>query len=434
MKALIQWLVIGSFYCSLPLQAQQTPFKIVMGADCHVGLLDHQANELLATEYATIREQSIGNDWLITAENKAGQAYFLYQQSKLIPLTYGKVEKLNEQLLKIGDRGRYGLINTVGKGIALAQYDAIESAGHLYALTLTKQGYGVLDNEGKAILANKYRSILYWEQGGFWAKKSTSFQWFDEKGKAVKEANYDAVQLSKAVLPICAVSKNGQWGVLNNQNELVVPCEYKEVVLLAMGGIAVQKNQKWTLLDMQGNPLLKQSFAAIVALDRYAVLAEKGEKQVILNNSGKELLKLSKKGGVYLGNGWFSVPTQNGTVQIFDIPNQQLLPHTFDAIQHQPEDWAGVLIQKDKKWGWLGFDGKIAIQPTFVDVNPYLNGTILVEDDYKKLGLLNSKGKQLLPCAYISIVPKHSFFKVQQTGKPAYYVNENNQMVDCQVF
>lgn len=434
MKALIQWLVIGSFYCSLPLQAQQTPFTIFMGADCHVGLLDNQGKELLAAEYATIHEQSIGNDWLITAENKAGQTYFLYQQSKLAPLTYGTVEKLNEHLFKVGDRGRFGLINTAGRGIALSQYDAIESAGHLYALTLTKQGYGVLDNDGKGILANQYINIQYWEQSGFWAQKSTTFQLFDEKGKAVKDASYDAVQVPTEALPICAVSKNGQWGVLNNENKLVVPCEYAQVMLLEMGGIAVRKDNKWTLLDMEGNKLLKQSFEAIVALGSYAVLAKKGGKQLILNNSGKELLMLAKDGGTYLGNGWFSVPTQKEAVQIFDIPNQKLLPQTFDAIQHQEEKWAGVLVQKDKKWGWLGFDGKIVIQPTFVEVNPYLNGTILVEDEHKKLGLLNTKGKQLLPCAYISIVPKHSFFQVKQTRQPAYFVNENNQVIDCQVF
>jgi len=271
-----------------------TVLKKVYQDDCLVGLVDVNSKEVLRTEFSTIEMTSIGNDYLLTAKSKTQMHYFLYQENKMTPLPYHKVEKLNDRLLKVSKDGVYGIINTEGKGVLLISYQEIIPAGTSGMITVLDDAYGAATMEGQRILPNKYAALKYWAMGGFWALKEGNYQLYDNNGQKVGARVCDMVRVPTADLPVCGVLKDKKWGLVNQKNELILDFQYKDILLLDAGLIAVlQKDKKWSLLDVKGKKATEKNYDVVLpsAHPQYITVVE-GNQLGLMNAAGKLVLPI----------------------------------------------------------------------------------------------------------------------------------------------
>lgn len=419
------------FFLNFVAQAQNTPPFLLKSRNCAWGLQDISKKEIIfPIQYNSITYTPVGKDWLIEAKESGKTNYFLYQEGKFIPLAYSLVEKLNDRLLKVGEKGLYGAVNTEGKGVLVLNYKNILPAGNEFLTTILNQKYGIVGIDGKQILPNHYLQISHWEMGGFWAMSDKQLQLYDLTGKIVSGAIYDAVKPS-AIMPFCAVSKDGKWGIIDSKNKTILPFQNDGIDLMEGGLVAVLKDQKWQLMDEKGQKKSKQSYEKIQNLSTQFILVVQKEKKGLLDQKGNIVLEPIYQEIYDVGNNWVAVSEGTG-FKIYDINKKTFLTHQFESVKFgkKEEDWTGILFQQNQKWGWLDFNGNILITPIYTQAAPSM-GNILVTGDNQMVGLINPQGQPILPLEYKSISPYNGFFKVKKAMGAWFYVNEKNEEVPC---
>jgi hypothetical protein len=408
--------------------------KKVYQDNCLVGLVDANSKEILRTEFSTIETTSIGNDWLLTAKSKTQLHYFLYQEDKVTPLPYAKVEKLNDRLLKVSKDGIHGAVNTNGKGVLLINYQEIVPAGTTALITVLEDAYGAATIEGQTILPNKYAALKYWSMGGFWGLKDGDYQLYNHKGQKIGTTVCDIVRVPKADLPVCGVRKDKKWGLVNLKNELILDFQYKNILLLDAGLIAVlEKNEKWSLLDLKGKKATEKTYDLVLpSVHAQYIKVVKGAQFGLMNAVGKLVLPVKYQKIDYVGHNWFAVE-ENGSIKLFNLKTQQFTEQIFQKFLNAVDDknWKGFLVQEETQWKWFDFEQGLQTTFAFKNVSRTSSGVVLVENEKHQLGVFSGQGVLILPMEYQAITPKDDFFRVKKIGLDWYFANKENEQVNC---
>jgi hypothetical protein len=425
---------ICTLFAAVSLAQENTTLKKIYQDKCLVGLVDANSKEVLRTEFTTIETTSIGNDYLLTAKSKTQMHYFLYQENKVTPLSYNKVEKLNDRLLKVRKDGVYGAVNTDGKGVLLLNYQEIVTAGTSAMITLLEGAYGAVTIEGQRILPNKYAALKYWSMGGFWGLKDGAYQLYAHNGKKIGATSYDLVRVPTANLPVCAVQKDKKWGLINPKNELILDVQYEQVELLGAGLVAVLgKDKKWSLLDLKGEKVTKKTYDGVLPSKQtqYVTVVE-GSQYGLMSSTGKLVLPVQYQAVHYMGHNWVAVQ-ENEVFKLFHLKTQKFNKQVFQKFLSQGAhtNWNGFLVQEEKKWKWFDFEQGLQSTFAFKNVSRTASGVVLVENETQQLGVFSGQGILMLPIEYQGITPKDDFFRVKKTGLDWYFVNQENAPVDC---
>jgi len=425
---------ICTLFAAVSWAQQDLPLKKVYQDNCLVGLVDANSKEILQTVFSTIETTSIGNDWLLTAKSKTQLHYFLYQEDKVTPLPYAKVEKLNDRLLKVSKDGIHGAVNTNGKGVLLINYQEIVTAGTTALITVLEDAYGAATIDGQTILPNKYAALKYWSMGGFWGLKDGDYQLYDYKGQKIGTTICDIVRVPTANLPVCGVRKDKKWGLVNLKNELILDFQYKNILLLDAGLIAVlEKNKKWSLLDLKGKKATEKTYDLVLpsAHAQYIKVVE-GNQFGLMNAAGKLVLPVQYQKIDYVGHNWFAVE-ENGSIKLFNLKTQKFTEQVFQQFLNAVDDknWKGFLVQEEAQWKWFNFEQGLQTTFSFKNVSRTSSGVVLVENEKHQLGVFSGQGILILPMEYQAITPKDDFFRVKKIGLDWYFVNKNNTQVDC---
>jgi hypothetical protein len=426
--------LICTFFAAVSWAQENPRLKKVYQDNCLLGLVDENSKEVLPTEFSTIETTPVGNDYLLTAKNKTQLRYFLYQENKVTPLPYAKVEKLNDRLLKVSKDGIYGAVNTDGKGVLLINYQEIVPAGTTALITVLEDAYGAATIEGQTILPNKYAALKYWSMGGFWGLKDGDYQLYDYKGKKIGATSCDIVRVPTANLPVCGVRKDKKWGLVNLENELVLDFKYKNMLLLDAGLIAVLgTNKKWSLLDLKGKKTTEKSYDLILpSVHAQYIKVVEGNKIGLMNAAGKLVLPVKYQKIDYVGHNWFAVEA-DGSVKLFHLKTQEFTEQVFQKFLSSVDnkDWKGFLVQEENQWKWFDFERGLQSTFAFKNVSRTSSGVVLVENEKQQLGVFSGQGVLILPMEYQAITPKDDFFRVKKIGLDWYFVNKDNKTVDC---
>lgn len=425
---------ICTFFAAVSWAQEDADLIKVYQENCLVGLVDVNSKEVLPATFSTIETTSIGNDWLLTAKSKTQLHYFWYQENKVTPLPYGKVEKLNDRLLKVSKDGIYGAINTDGKGVLLINYQEIVTAGTAAIITVIEDAYGAATLEGQTILPNKYAALKYWSMGGFWGLKDGDYQLYNNKGEKIGTTVCDIVRVPTAALPICGVRKDKKWGIVNRKNELILDFQYKNILLLDAGFIAVlEKDKKWSLLDLKGEKIAEKTYDLVLpSVHSQYIKVVEGNQFGLMNTAGKLVLPVQYQKIDYLGHNWFAVE-ENGSVKLFNLKTQKFTTQSFQKFLNAVDNkhWKGFLIQEENQWKWFDFEGGLQSTFTFKNVSRTSSGVVLVENEKHQLGVFSGQGRLILPMEYQAITPKDDFFRVKKIGLDWYFVNLENERMDC---
>jgi hypothetical protein len=415
--------------------AQENPsLKKIYQENCLVGLVGANSKEVLATEFSTIETTSVGNDWLLTAKSRTQMHYFLYQENKVTPLPYTKVERLNDRLLKVSKDGVYGAVNTDGKGVLLINYQEIVPAGASAIITVKEDAYGAATIEGQTILPNKYAALKYWSMGGFWGLKDGDYQLYSHKGQKVGTTICDIVRVPTGDLPVCGVRKDKKWGIVNLKNELILDFQYKNILLLDAGLIAVlEKDKKWSLLDLKGKKAIEKTYDLVLpSVHAQFIKVVEGDQLGLMNATGKLILPVKYQKIDYVGHNWFAVE-ENGLIKLFNLKTQKFTEQVFQKFLNAVDNknWKGFLVQEEDQWKWFNFEQGLQTTFAFKNVSRTSSGVVLVENEKHQLGAFSGEGILILPMEYQAITPKDDFFRVKKIGLDWYFVNEENERVEC---
>ncbi|KHD04738.1 hypothetical protein PN36_28660 [Candidatus Thiomargarita nelsonii] len=189
---------------------------------------------------------------------------------------------------------------------------------------------------------------------------------------------------------VAAVKKNGQWGLIDTENNWVLSPTYQNVGWCQEGYLPVMRNDLWGIINHKG--VLVQSI-------RYQKILDCSEQRCAV--------KLDDKWGYVIPNGWMIIRPQYDTVNKFregyaavKKGNKWLLINRYNKAQYRlsakklysPSEGLSTFQDNNNKRGFINIHGKIVIPSQFQGVRMFSEGLAAVYNG-KKWGFIDSRGK-----------------------------------------
>lgn len=225
---------------------------VFIAADNKMGLADKSGKIRLAPSYDCLELTEDGKYALVIQEDRKG----LYDTNgkEILPVEYTFISSLRWESSS-GGLGDYG---DFVSGMDTDPYLLVQKDGK----------YGVTDKKGRFICNLKYKQIV-------WPDAPDEGIWFCEREDGIDIVEYrtqttlqvDCERSWPSMDSYCSIRRNGKWGVVNRDGELIVDTIYdeipnqsdRELYSLTVDGstdLAVIKDGKYGMIDFEGNVLL----------------------------------------------------------------------------------------------------------------------------------------------------------------------------------
>ncbi|HOX83458.1 MAG TPA: WG repeat-containing protein [Chryseolinea sp.] len=159
----------------------------------------------------------------------------------------------------------------------------------------------------------------------------------------------------------------------------------------------IKQGELWGYLDSKGHVAIPTKFEEAIEFNGGFGVAKLGEKYFVLNTKGEEF--------------------------IIDVAGILDMKHFSESL--------APFRAADKKFGFIGTDGKVAIQAQFQSVGYFNNGLAWAKSDDGVLGYINSKGEWVIKPKFDAgkDFDKESGLARVKTGKEWAYVNKAGTLV-----
>lgn len=236
---------------------------------------------------------------------------------------------------------------------------------------IVKKGlFGLIDENGKEVLACEYDSITPYKYGCRIIRKDSKFGSVDIDGRIIKPCSFsDARRLSDDYI---AFKMNDRWGIVNHEGKEMTQFKYEDISpMFATDSACVTKYDGfWGVTDYQGNTLIPYKYDEIW----YKA------------GSTASVVKLSDKYGLY------------------NSKNEEVLPCEYGRMF--PDSSKYVTVEKGDSYKTIRKalveteTGKIIIPFEYLDMGNYSEGLLAVEDLNEKWGFIDLKRNTIIPFTY----------------------------------
>lgn len=307
-------------------------------------------------ELTAVRELNLDLSGLIKTDNLTGHLLPVLNHSKgtvkLINTEGETVVKESEYIQKVDQFMEYG-----PRGSLHARYTKAGKNEPLVLALSYKGGQvtAVYNHRGKLLTAIPGDRHFVYNQHGYIDYQDNHFGFRDHRGNLVLEHEYDLILLDWLRLNLRS-SKAGT----NEEYLIIIKDGYEGVANSRDGSILIKPEYK---------SIKRESLIG----DNDIFKAEKNEVFYIYNKNGKLLFKLD-----------------------------------YDDVKRPAE--ARIAIKKDNKWGFIGSDGRIVIEPIYEKAENFFNGYSKVKQG-GKWGLIDKAGN-------ITVEPQFEKLTLRLWGTP----------------
>lgn len=233
------------------------------------------------------------------------------------------------------------------------------------------------------------------------------------------------------------VIKKEKYGVINRNNEIVVPLVYDHIdryLFKKYGYSVARKKDKSGIINLKGETIVPFVYTYISAAPwnfkhGYAIVTIYEEdtpkgKRGMINLKGEVILPIVYDRIKYLNKG-YSLIEQDKKQGIVNKKGQITVPlGTYDWINEQTENKGFISVYKDKKEGTIRLDGKVIHQPIYNNIDTDFETDFSVISKDEKYGIINRKRKIITPLIYDYIYEE---FKNGYAVVLKYDENNNNK-------
>ena len=136
----------------------------------------------------------------------------------------------------------------------------------------------------------------------------------------------------------------GKWGIIDNQDRIVIPPEYENIQLGKYYHLGINEEGKFALIALDGKRLSNFIFEEIQAIADETGIIE--SEYLVAKHNGK-----------------WGVVRPNGEI---------VLP--FEHEQLGPESEGFIAFRQGSKWGFMDLTGKVIFAPIYSEVQPFSSG------------------------------------------------------------
>ena len=363
------------------------------------GIYYISGKQCIPIEYDDIK-RLYTNYWLTTKNGKVGLCWS--NGNQIFPTNYKDIsilrrEKYGKYDFFIVKKDKYTILDSDGKAIFPTQYDEIRQHNDYYILK-NSSGTDCLFNSGELVkgITINYYDIPFFHQENGQTKKYYNFKkgdlWgiIDKDGRIRISAQYQKyLQLVNHLdenSPIRLIAYNkGKCGIINFENQIVLPFEYHRIMKTALGYIIeVETTEGRQLFNLQSNRIITPFYY---------------EEST------------SNANYIYLSKAHFKTP--------FDPQKEQIiLPWEYSTVYNIPGSY-NFAVKKDGLFGVVNSENKVLVPFIYEDMISTNRPNMLVITKNNQYGIIDINNKLLYGMTDNRIEVHRDYFelKVPKTNK-----------------
>ncbi len=356
----------------------------VLNNDNKMGVIDRSGNIIIDANYEDVKIPNPEKP--LFACYNGDVVEILNANNEKILTDFEKVEPIRlesiasdlmyeKSVLKYLENGKYGLVSFDGKKITKPIYDEITGLPYKEGELLVKQNekYGVINIKGNKLIKIEYDKIEvdgYYEESGYkyagyiisnTTEEGYRYGYIDYKGKLVLEPEYNElsriVEISDNENAYLLCAKNGQFGVMKNEKE-IVPNEYQSIEYDENNQLlVVEKSKKYGISTLEGNLIVPAQYNSIDITGIY-LYAQNDQGTTVYNSNGTEA----------------NIDT-----------NMAILNTENEKYKIRIDNTNGT------KYGVIGKDGEQIIEEKYNYIEYLYDRYFIVSDENSKLGVIDDK-------------------------------------------
>ena len=332
--------------------------------DGKYGLIDYSGKEILKTEYDEIKSiKGTTNSLLISKDNKYGLADNL--GNIVIKTEYTNIKAISENYksgyIVIDENGKQGVIDFDGKVVLANVYEDIKQID-LAGMYVVKQDaiWKLIDKTTKTILENNFDEIKEVNGDNIVYVKDKKYGVKNKAGADVLQASYD--NLSYTFSSYYIAKKDNQYGVIKlEENETVLGFEYSKIEYVKGADIfEAEKNSSANTFII--NNAFEQKLEGIIS----EINVNGGYMRVRVNGEYKFYnFKFEEKSAadcLTLNNLFLS--KKNGKYGYCDKNGNVVVDYIYDDATEQNK-YGYCAVKKDGAWGSLDSKGNVVATPAY---------------------------------------------------------------------
>ena len=338
------------------------------------GIYYISGKQCIPIEYDDIK-RLYTNYWLTTKDGKVGLCWS--NGNQIFPTNYKDISILRREEYGKFDffivkKDKYTILNSHGKAIFPTQYDEIRQHNDYYILE-NSSGTDCLFNSGelvKGITINYYDTPFLHQENGqtkkyYNFKKGDLWGIIDEDGRIRISAQYQKyLQLVNHLnenSPIRLIAYNkGKCGIINFENQIVLPFEYHRIMKTALGYIIeVETTEGRQLFNLQSNRIITPFYYEESTSNTNYIYLSKAHFQTPFDPQKEQIILPWEYSTVYNipGSHNFAVK-KDGLFGVVNSENKVLVPFIYeDMISTNRPNM--LVITKNNQYGIIDINNKL---------------------------------------------------------------------------
>lgn len=300
-----------------------------------------------------------------------------------------------ENILKIKQNGKYGLIDLNGKELLQPEYDEITVlSGIANSIIIKKDGkVGLVNDNGSIIVKPEYAEIK-------------------NLGNTYKNG-----YITK--------NEDGKYGVISTTKKQILENKYDEIAQIYLDEYyLVTEGGKQKLINSKGNTLVEEGFDEIKSATSEGIIFVKDNLYGEMSETGEITIEAKYQDLKEVKNGIY-IAKQNDKYGIIDQNQSEKLPFEYAGITYNED--ANLYLAEDAAYKTSIIDSKFNVKVTGIlsDINideSYIR--IRIGDEYK---YYNLKGEEKESS---EILKDNTLFLSKQNGKYGFVDKRGNVVVE----
>lgn len=386
---------------NLGINAQPIPEQIPVYKNGRWGFCDTSNKVVIPCIY--LRVQPFVNGYALVMDTFAKWGIVNKKNVEILPCQYDAIEGFRSGFARVNLNGMFGFINTqLKEAVPLKIIKNLDKPNDcLKREGAATSGLIAFDTVGTFItLDKKYTDVGDFSEGLCWVATK-------EKGGFINSKFEEAIPLcefqeqgGKPIFSegLSGVLSKGMYGYIDKTGKEIIPFKYDVGYPFSESLAAVCLKWKWGFIDKTGKELTKMEYDyAYPFADSMAVVV-KNEKYGYVNNTGKNVIVCQYHRGSDFHYG-YALVSQFAKNFLINKKGQKVSKE-YDQIIYMYKSF--YLTFLNKKYGIINTNGKEILPCKYKDVTWYnyeYNLGIVIGDN-GKYGLINNKGKYIIPCIY----------------------------------
>lgn len=203
---------------------------------------------------------------------------------------YQSVSMMNNERILACKNGLYGLLDDTLAEKTDFIYEEMSVPADKLVVAKQNGKWGLLNRSGSAKTEFVYDDVIRDEHGIatrqklVFVKEGSTYHIIDSKGETVASEVFDNAKAFPAT-GYAAVCKNGKWGYVNEDGEIVIDYQFEDANSFQNGYATVCQDGKWGYVDISGTLVIPYTFekATNITTSGTAIVYEGNWKMIQLN-------------------------------------------------------------------------------------------------------------------------------------------------------